>query len=77
MKIEIEYCTMWNYEPKASSLEEEIKSVYNNVLITLVKSSGGVFEVSLDGELIFSKKELDRFPNKKEILNILKEKINK
>jgi len=30
-------------------------------------SSGGVFEVHLDGELIFSKKEVGRFPTPEEI----------
>lgn len=72
MKIEIIYCGMWNYEPQASRLEEEIKNVYSNAQITLVRSSGGVFEVSVDENLIFSKKELDRFPNEKEILNLMK-----
>ena len=34
----------------------------------LVKSSGGVFEVVLDGQLIFSKKQMGRFPDYSEIL---------
>tara|TARA_B100000131_G_scaffold165403_1_gene159947 strand:+ start:225 stop:359 length:135 start_codon:yes stop_codon:yes gene_type:complete len=37
----------------------------------LIKGSGGVFEVSLNNSLIFSKKELGRFPNENEIENIL------
>lgn len=75
MEVEIVYCTVWNYELKASSLEEEIKKVYSEASVNLVKSTGGLFEVSLDGKLIFSKKELNRFPNDGEILSILKEKI--
>ncbi len=35
---------------------------------TLVKGSGGQFEVVLDGTLIFSKKQLGRFPEVREIL---------
>jgi len=35
---------------------------------TLIKGSGGQFEVKLDGELIFSKKKEHRFPEKDEIL---------
>jgi selenoprotein W-related protein len=34
----------------------------------LVKGSGGQFEVVLDGKLIFSKKQLGRFPEPQEIL---------
>jgi selenoprotein W-related protein len=35
----------------------------------LVASSGGVFEVTVDGTLIFSKKALGRFPEDDEILS--------
>jgi selenoprotein W-related protein len=35
---------------------------------TLVKGSGGQFEVMLDGQLIFSKKQQGRFPDTSEIL---------
>lgn len=30
-------------------------------------SSGGVFEVTVDGDLVFSKKALDRFPDQAEV----------
>ncbi len=33
----------------------------------LIKSGGGVFEVVTDGELIFSKKKVSRFPTNEEI----------
>ena len=35
---------------------------------TLIRGSGGMFEVVLDGQLIFSKKQLGRFPETGEIL---------
>ncbi|MBP9144783.1 MAG: Rdx family protein [Thermoanaerobaculia bacterium] len=38
---------------------------------TLIKSRGGVFEVSLDGELLFSKKEAGRFPSTAEVADLL------
>jgi selenoprotein W-related protein len=37
----------------------------------LIKSGGGVFEVTHDDDLIFSKRELGRFPEEQEILDIL------
>jgi selenoprotein W-related protein len=37
----------------------------------LVESSGGVFEVSVDGKLIFSKKKVGRFPEEAEIFSRL------
>ena len=35
--------------------------------IELVKSSGGVFEITLDGELVYSKKATGRFPKWNEV----------
>jgi len=40
----------------------------------LVRGSGGIFEVSVDGERIFSKKEEGRFPSEKEIVDKLRER---
>ena len=39
--------------------------------VTLIKGSGGQFEIKLDGELIFSKKATGRFPELEEILQKL------
>lgn len=35
----------------------------------MIPGSGGVFDVSADGELLFSKHEVGRFPENEEILN--------
>ena len=72
MNISIEYCAVWNYLPKASSLEAELKEKFSDSTVKLIPSGGGVFEISVDGELIFSKKSLNRFPEKSEISGILK-----
>ena len=37
----------------------------------LIASGGGVFEVEIDQELIFSKKALDRFPEEDEIFSAI------
>ncbi len=37
----------------------------------LVPGSGGIFDVKLDGKLIFSKHETGRFPEDKEVLDAL------
>ena len=71
IKLSIEYCSAWNYLPQASSLESEIKQKFPSYEITLKPSGGGVFEIVLNGQLIFSKKELNRFPKKGEIIKIL------
>lgn len=42
-----------------------------NVHSELIASSGGVFEISVDGRKIFSKKALGRFPDDGEILKAI------
>jgi selT/selW/selH-like putative selenoprotein len=41
------------------------------VRTTLVKGSGGVFEVVVDGTLVFSKHEGGRFPDPGEVVGLI------
>lgn len=43
--------------------------------IELIKSSGGVFEIEYGEDLIFSKKQMGRFPGPGEVLNLIKTKL--
>jgi selenoprotein W-related protein len=43
------------------------------VTATLIAGSGGVFEVSVDGKVIFSKKSVGRFPEEGEIVGMLQQ----
>jgi selT/selW/selH-like putative selenoprotein len=52
-------------------LAEAVKKEYD-IEPVLIKSRGGVFEVEVDGDLIFSKKKEFRFPENSEILELLK-----
>jgi selenoprotein W-related protein len=42
--------------------------------VNLIPGGGGVFEVIVDGQLIFSKKETKRFPNDQELSQLIEEK---
>lgn len=41
----------------------------------MVKSSGGVFEVTLDGELLFSKKAAGRHAAPGEVLDLVRQRV--
>ncbi len=43
--------------------------------LTIVPSSGGVFEVTIDGTKVFSKMETDRFPTFEEIETALRARL--
>ena len=51
-------------------MAEELKAKFG-VTATLVKLSGGIFEVYRDDELIFSKRRLGRFPNPNEVTDLI------
>jgi selenoprotein W-related protein len=61
---------------KAVGLAEELLKEFNTNVnkLELQPGTGGVFEVSLNGQTIFSKKEQGRFPYDGEILGEIKEK---
>jgi len=52
-------------------LEDELRDLFG-AEVELIASSGGVFEVDVDGKNIFSKKSLSRFPEEGEIAALLK-----
>jgi len=43
---------------------------------TLEKGRGGVFDVRLEGDLVFSKHALDRFPEPGEIQDLIREQVD-
>jgi len=59
--------------PDAVSLTEELVSTYGRKIknLTLQPSRGGVFEVTVDGALLFSKKSLDRHPEAGEVSKLI------
>tara|TARA_A100001234_G_scaffold189180_1_gene174683 strand:+ start:4111 stop:4302 length:192 start_codon:yes stop_codon:yes gene_type:complete len=61
--------------PKASSLEVELKNNFPQADISLISSGGGVFEISLNSNLIFSKKALNRFPEDGEIKKLIMDRL--
>jgi len=40
----------------------------------MIPSRGGVYEVVVDGDLIFSKKALDRFPDEGEVVKLIEDR---
>ena len=77
MKIEIQYCAAWNYTPQAVSLTQKVLDTYLQKIsnLTLVPSSGGCFEVSLDGDLAYSKLQTGEFPNENSIVDMIGERL--
>ena len=72
MNVAITYCTQWNYEPRASSLAAEIKEILG-IDSNLIGGGGGVFDIEVNGETIFSKhQENDQFPEMDDVIKRIK-----
>ena len=73
MKLEIEYCSAWNYLPRAVSLTDDLLNKYTTDVkgLTLVPSGGGVFEVTLNEKLIYSKRQTGEFPTTEQITSVI------
>ena len=65
-RFSIEYCMQWNYKPKALRARDQLLADSNNE-VELIEGSGGAFEIIRDGELVFSKMALNRFPTDQEL----------
>ena len=55
----------------AASVADELREPFG-LEATLVGGSDGIFDVIVDGKLVFSKYEMDRFPEPGEIVGKLK-----
>ena len=51
----------------------ELKQAYPEADLRLIESSGGVFEVMVDGTLVFSKKALRRHAEPGEVLKLIQQ----
>ena len=75
MNVSIKYCSEWNYLPYASSVEKELNEAFSDIRVQLIPGHGGVFEVTLDDRLIYTKSDTGRFPNAGEIAGIINKAI--
>ncbi len=76
-RLEIEYCTQCRWLQRASWTASELLTTFVDDLkeVALVPGKGGVFNVSLDGELIFSRAEAHRFPELSELKQLIRDRV--
>lgn len=76
--INIEYCGECGDAPVALKATEELLTAYEDRIsqITLIPSWNGVFEVVMDGALVFSKTRLGRHAHAGELVKIVGERLN-
>ena len=68
-RVAITYCTQCRWLLRAGWMAQELLTTFDTELgeVALIPGSGGVFEVRVDGELVWSRKVQGRFPESKEL----------
>ena len=76
-RIEIEYCTQCRFVLRAAWLAQEVLLTFGAEIgeVALIPGSGGRFEVRLDGEVLFSRQPHGRFPEPREIKELIRDRI--
>ena len=76
--VEITYCRLCGWGLRAAWMAQELLSTFAEELgsVTLTPDvTGGVFEVRLDGALVWSRKDKGRFPDIKEIKQLVRDRV--
>ncbi len=63
---------------RATWLAQELLNTFGQDLgeVALQPGTGGIMEIRLDDELIFSRKEAGRFPESKELKQLVRDRID-
>ena len=76
-RLEIEYCTQCRWLLRAGWTAQELLTTFVDELaeVSLVPGKGGIFEVRLDGETIWSRVQERRFPDMAELKQRVRDRI--
>ena len=76
-RIEIEYCLQCGYLLRAGWMAQELLRAFEDELgeVALIPGSGGDFIVRLEGETVFSRRDVERFPEAKELKLLLRDRL--
>ncbi len=76
-RVEIRYCTQCRFMLRAAYLAQELLTSFEKELgeVALVPGSGGIFEVTLDGETLATNRETKRMPEAGEVKRLLRDRI--
>jgi selenoprotein W-related protein len=76
--IAITYCTQCNWLLRSAWMAQELLSTFGPDLaaVSLVPATGGIFEISIDGDLIWERKRDGGFPDVKQLKQLVRDRID-
>ena len=77
-QLSITYCTQCNWLLRSSWMAQEVLSTFSLEMqaVTLIPGTGGIFEIRLDGELIWERKRDGGFPDVKQLKQMVRDRID-
>jgi selenoprotein W-related protein len=76
--IEIKYCRQFGWSLRAGWMAQELLTTFTDEVGSVAltpDATGGVFEVRVDGDLVWSRKERGRFPDIRELKLLIRDYI--
>jgi selenoprotein W-related protein len=76
-RVEIAYCTQCRWLLRAAWMAQELLTTFEDDLggVMMVPGRGGVYEVRVEGEILWSRAVEGRFPDIKELKQRLRDRI--
>ena len=76
--LTITYCTQCNWLLRSAWMAQEVLSTFSLEMgaVTLVPGTGGIFEIHLDGELVWERKRDGGFPDVKQLKQLVRDRID-
>lgn len=76
-RIEIKYCTRCRWLLRSAWIAQELLTTFEEEIgeMVLIPGTGGVFEVRVNGSLLWSRKDRGRFPELKELKQLIRDRI--
>lgn len=76
-RVEIRYCTQCRWLLRAAWMAQELLTTFETELreVALAPDTGGLFEVRVEEELIWSRREQGRFPESKELKQLVRDRV--
>ena len=77
-RVEIEYCTQCRWLLRAAWLAQELLTTFESDLhgVTLMPGNSGILEVRLNDQVLFNRKVAGRFPEAKELKQLIRDVID-
>ena len=75
--VEIHYCTQCRWLLRAAWMAQELLTTFEQEIteLTLRPGIGGIFDVSANGKLVWSRKAAGRFPDITELKQLVRDEI--